>query len=222
MSVQLENTFTIDRSPTASAEILMISVSQEVFVNIIRERDPQETLESYFENVVIDEFSADIAKLAMYYQMTPTEAVTLLQAEINGLSHQSLKGFELNRELLIAKEAIGRMQKQHEAGAALNTQLMQLMQVISASSKSQQDYLESLQGRINLIQEAQKEIGELRDKVEILEYKIKQQPSIFIQYAAVLSPAIILAGGYIVDFAAKGGWDHLTNIFTNTTLSAGW
>ncbi len=222
MSVQPESIYTIDQSPTASAENLMISVSQEVFVNIIRERDPQETLESYFENVMIDDFSADIAKLAMYYQMTPTEAVTLLQAEINGLTHQSLKGFELNRELLIAKEAIGRMQKQHEAGVALNTQLMQLMQVISASSKSQQDYIESLQGRINLIQEAQKEMRELRDKVETLEYQIKQQPSVFTQYAAILSPAIILASGYIVDFTAKGGWNNLTNIFTNTTFSFGW
>lgn len=236
MSIQIESMRTDDQATVVSADNLSVAVSQEAFVAIIRERNPNETLESYLKNISFDDFSSDVEKLAKRCQMDPKKALILLQNKMN-LTPKSQRSFQLYKELFIAR-------KENEESTALLNSVSQMLQkiipvtqdlinnntqyattigsltngysVMADSIKIRDEIISSLRERVTTLE---KSMIESNQSIILMIKKIGQS-SFRSQAVAALLPVVVLTSGYIKDMAVAG-WDNLTNIFTNTTLSAG-
>lgn len=237
MSIQIESIRTDDQATVGSTANLSVAVSQEVFVAIIRERNPNETLDSYLKNIMFDDFSGDVEKLAKHCQMDAKKALVLLQNKMN-LTPKSQRRFQLYKELFIAK-------KENEESTALLNSVYQMIQkiipvtqdlinnktqyattigsltngysVMADSIKTRDEIISSLRERVTTLEESMIE----SNQSIISMIKKMSQSSIRSQAVAALLPVVVLSSGYIKDMAVAG-WNNLTNIFTNTTLSGGW
>lgn len=159
--------------------------SQEVpltsFLSIIRKNNPNETIENYLKHVSLEVFYNDITQLAARYDMTLAEVVYSLQSQIKGLSSETQRVIDLNRELLEIRSNIQ---------AATLQPLIETIHI-------QNERVESLEQQITQLNSQNEE---LLQRIQAIESRVLLQQPRAISTILSIAPVVILAGGYLLDF----------------------
>lgn len=195
----------------------------EPFVVIIRLRNEQETLESYFENISVDDFVEDISTLANQFQFAPLEAATFLKQEVEKISPKSLKAINLLHELLTTRVSIQQLIQTQHNQEQFNLAMKTFAETMNTLLQTQQETTTSLRNRIasqdqtvsisNIAQQTN-EVDQLKNRISAVESKVK------LVFNIALGVAISYAPGYLWGVATTG-LSAMSNFFTNSTLTDG-